>query len=1036
MSIAEKISKFLLNGQCVFLEASAGTGKTTTLVQTVKILLEKKILLDEQKILLLTFTEKATLEIQEKLISHLEKSEKNFLHQVQIKTIDSFFLFILKNFFILTGVEVEDYVSEEIIGRKILEKLFRKDWLENPWFYEKIIKLTLMENTKIFLNFQELYEKIIKLGIIATDLGYDIQTMKEKTVFDLENTFSIENLTSLKNDFFNLFESWHQEKEAFHEKTSLYSFSQAMRKVTELAKENQKLLSEIKKNYAFVFIDEFQDTNQAQWEAFERLFIANGIPICTVGDPKQSIYEFRGADLGNYLTIRENIKNNNSSSSWIFQELKENYRSSEKLITALNQFFSDFPENQFFLMGQFLSYSPVEAKARVEEKYKNFLQNENPFTIVDISDLKNPQDKNLKKEDLKKILSIYTAQKIHELKQKYNLSYSDFAVLIEKRNFFDSIYPIFNQYQIPYFFYKQKGLFLSKAAKNLLVLLETLLDMDTRFNRLGFLTSFLGESINHVYWGDIDLDKQEFFFKLARLAKQRNWAEFFSMLSQSTVWYYLKNYYPEELNHQKESYRQILELAQEFAFKKDCHIRELIEYLQRLAISSDQEYSEDFYRIENKDAVKIITIHQSKGLEFPFVFCFFDLNKKYAYEFPTFIKKIQGKEIVTKILLTKSEENKNEVREKIHQEDRRLIYVALTRAKYGLWTFVLEPKKDKKGNPSIESHTLQNYWEKLKKQNLQSYIKIEKFMLPEENQIKFSQFDEQKFCKKMVSLALPKKEIWYNEEITKLKEEVYSNTFSVHSYSSLAKDKEIEFSYIEEEDYGEETSVLEEEEKILALPHGKKIGSFLHEILERIPFSFFKNRDFYNIWEELSQNIDHPINSLLYDMLKKYNFLPIEKNLSLKNKIQIIFQNELVKSMVKESLLVVYNTLKAKLPSLNISLSDLEENQFLREVGFLYLSKTSELEKVRINQDYIKGNMDLVFIHKNKIYFADYKSNNVPVEKIYQVNDELYSLQQTIYEKAINLFANWKNCQYGGWFYIYLRLTKPNSSRGIISKIV
>ena len=103
----------------------------------------------------------------------------------------------------------------------------------------------------------------------------------------------------------------------------------------------------VRKKYSCAIVDEFQDTDRRQWAIFSHFFMDSPIHRLTlIGDPKQSIYSFRGADIFTYLKAKKNILEKASNSLFV---LKKNFRSSEKMIAGLNNIFGSdmwFPENQ------------------------------------------------------------------------------------------------------------------------------------------------------------------------------------------------------------------------------------------------------------------------------------------------------------------------------------------------------------------------------------------------------------------------------------------------------------------------------------------------------------------------------------------------------------------------------------------------------------------------------------------------------------------------------------------------------------------
>lgn len=124
-------------------------------------------------------------------------------------------------------------------------------------------------------------------------------------------------------------------------------------------------VSHVRKKYSAAIIDEFQDTDNVQWEIFQKLFFEESIKaLYLVGDPKQSIYRFRKADVYTYLKARDFL-----GEKCLYQ-LDTNFRSSKSLIGALNALFArdwlHLPK-----VGRSLPYHPVKAGAKVESDFED-----------------------------------------------------------------------------------------------------------------------------------------------------------------------------------------------------------------------------------------------------------------------------------------------------------------------------------------------------------------------------------------------------------------------------------------------------------------------------------------------------------------------------------------------------------------------------------------------------------------------------------------------------------------------------------------
>lgn len=287
--------------------AGPGTGKTTLITEKIKYLLNKDI--SEDKILALTFTNKAAEEMGERVqrtfIGENNKSSK-------VST--------LKN----------------STNQKFTAKTFHSFALDLIEEYKKNIPLISKEYTLIEENNQTLFflENLDKFNLKSieiknnhTSIAYELQSAISKlkdfgiTLKELDK----ENFTDIqtKLDIFSAYLAYEKYKQKHH----LIDFGDIINYIYELLKTNKKIRDEVTNKYKYILVDEFQDTNKIQLEII-KLISKNNITI--VGDQKQSIYSFRGANYKNLDLFKSHFKN--------YEEiyLTQNYRSSKNVLENIN----------------------------------------------------------------------------------------------------------------------------------------------------------------------------------------------------------------------------------------------------------------------------------------------------------------------------------------------------------------------------------------------------------------------------------------------------------------------------------------------------------------------------------------------------------------------------------------------------------------------------------------------------------------------------------------------------------------------------
>jgi len=441
-------------------------------------------------------------------------------------------------------------------------------------------------------------------------------------------------------------------------------------------------------------VDEFQDTNFAQAQLVS-LLAGEKANLVVVGDDDQSIYKFRGASVSNILKFQEKYPNAKQVT------LQENYRSTQEILDlAYNFIQKNNPER-------------LEPKLGINKKLKS-----NTKEVGEI--------KVLEAEDLSGELNM-VAKKILDLKTSEN-SWNDFAVLIRSRAAADELLPVFTKTHIPFTFASNKGLYKKPIILDILAYLRLLdnahestflyrvltlpkfslkyedlsavLQVSTKKTlslyeslNLGLTSAELSEEANKK----IKLLK-EALSKHADLMKTSTALEMFvfliadlgieAKLKEET----LENAESRELLDQ--FYKKIEE------FEKENENKSLHSFLNNLnlELQSGEEGEIKFDPNLGPESLKIFTVHAAKGLEFKYVF----IVNLVEQRFPTREKKesIEIPSALVKDILPEGD---------FHlQEERRLFYVGLTRAKthlYLSWAKDYGGVKTKKPSPFlVETH--------------------------------------------------------------------------------------------------------------------------------------------------------------------------------------------------------------------------------------------------------------------------------------------------------------------------------------------
>lgn len=310
------------------LTAGAGSGKTTVLVQRYLALL--KTGLEPKNILAVTFTNEAAEELRERILAHLKSEEAStetlldLENTPYIGTIHSFCYLVLEQFgSVLNLPLIESITSPFEIASRF--DLAYRIWLE-----------TLEEKTLSGLLH---YFSHQELRATAKHLFHNHFVLRQSLERSNGDDFGRKIVRRLYDVLKPLF---YQIENELHRKGQ-YTFNDletlALRIFTESHVARQRLQDQFKS----ILIDEFQDTSRLQWNILQNLLGNNWKKLFIVGDPKQSIYGFRHADVSLFRLVSEEVSNR----AGLLHELNTNFRTQRSLLASLNEMtqrlFEDFP---------------------------------------------------------------------------------------------------------------------------------------------------------------------------------------------------------------------------------------------------------------------------------------------------------------------------------------------------------------------------------------------------------------------------------------------------------------------------------------------------------------------------------------------------------------------------------------------------------------------------------------------------------------------------------------------------------------------
>ena len=613
----------------VLILAGAGSGKTRVLTTRIAHLMEDKNV-QAANILAITFTNKAAIEMRERVEETIKELDTK---DMWITTFHSCCVRILRK-----GINRIGYNRSFVIYDSSDQITLIKDCLKELNLSDKVFEpksvISVISSAKDKLQspskFRDLYKNDVRMSKIADIYALYQDRLKRNSALD---------------------------------------FDDLIYKTVELFKEDPETLEFYRSRFKYIMVDEYQDTSKAQYELIKMLARQHQ-NICVVGDDDQSIYGWRGADIRNILEFEKDYDNVHTV------KLEQNYRSTQVILDAANTVISN----------------------NIERKRKKLWSEQKDGELIKIQ---------LSLDELDE--SEFIANTIYRLKKRDRRKFSEFAVLYRANAQARPIEDALNRSQIPYNIYGGTKFYERKEIKDLIAYLRVIQNPqdDISLKRIinvprrgiGLRTiekvedraSLKQESLYSVL---IDIESNSDISSKAR----KSISDFVDLMGTLRT---IKEVYPvskliekvldtsgyidelkkdskkEESEDRIENLKEFISVALEF--EQNSEEKDLETFLTTVALTS--ESSDD----EEDDRVSLMTIHTSKGLEFPVVF----LAGMEEKLFP-----------ISRAITS--------MRESDIEEERRLCYVGITRAKEELY-MTLTQKRTLYGktNQSIASRFIE-----------------------------------------------------------------------------------------------------------------------------------------------------------------------------------------------------------------------------------------------------------------------------------------------------------------------------------------
>jgi exodeoxyribonuclease V beta subunit len=781
----------------------------------------------------------------------------------------------------------------------------------------------------------------------------------------------------------------------------------------------KSLAATLRDRYRVTLIDEFQDTDELQWKIFRQLFLEGdgGNTVYVVADPKQAIYGFRGADVHAYLDACTQLEKSGATTV----HLRENFRSTGAMIEACNLLFDQNADPPLFT-GQITYDHPVECGRPALAAIGANGQPVVPVTLMKFQ----PRDSRSKfSRYMREAIGLRIAREIRRIisepahaieicdagQQPRKVTARNIYVLTRSNRDSAEISQYLRRVGVPFAFYKEDGLFQTREAIFILDVLRGIDEPGRRSNRLkAWASPFFAVEYDDLARLDDERNSQPMLdrlFEWRALAEAGRFADLFdALLHRSGL--VERELLLSDGRRQLTNYEHIFEILTQQASRHGISLAEMIELLdayiaERAAPPGDDS---NVQRVEDdRDAVQIMTIHKSKGLEADVVALY---GGFFANNFPDPVTVYHlGNERRLAIGKRARDMEKIAITRERDEEDQRLLYVALTRARAKLILLYIPNDTLSRGHDVSGSYKQLNDRVRV----LDREVPLNP-LLTIETAISSSTDSEPEPAQALSALDQSILRDWLAlTSRTGVPTAEFADLGAKHrgllieSYTSLQA--------ADPDDFKTSVDAIEARADNVDLPGGRDVGIFLHEAIEKLDFKSLGDAPTLETWMARED-----VRDLFATAMRRHG---------VNDPRWLLRGREIVFNALTVPVALGATVLKGGLYRL----------PEIREMEFAY--PIPELHHARLGDDpggawtvgrgYIKGFIDLVFRRDNLMYFADWKGDLLQsyepaavarhVDRHYRLQARIYSLG-VVRLLAIRTERDY-NSKFGGLLYVFLR---------------
>ncbi len=838
----------------------------------------------------------------------------------------------------------------------------------------------------------------------------------------------------------------------------------------------ERFAAAIRRRFRIALIDEFQDTDPVQYDIFTRIFADPATMMLMVGDPKQSIYAFRGADIFAYLDVTGRLREEQRPT------LIRNFRSSPELLRAINVLFA----NSLPFADPQIRYNPAESGAPSGK----LLIDDVDVAVAPLQLWRVDGEKKLGRGKAEKILTAATASRIAGIlglsregraclrtdRGEVAVAASDIAVLTNNHRQAAAMRRELVVRGVNAVIQKSASVFAAPEATELFHILDAIVNPgDLKALRTALLTSLFAQPAGLIAASREESADDSIWEKwLECFGEYRQYWEkdgfirmFRSVLDTETgasATVRINILRQPDGERKLTNVLHLAEVLHNISRNGMMGMAAVLEWLRR-QLQDPEESSEYEQRLESDDdAVKIMTVFKSKGLQFPIVFCPFTWergfkgSKKPGVKLEDFIFHAPDAAGQWQPQLYLGDDPPVPVRLNYYREQLselvRLFYVAVTRAKY--LCVIADGNISDADDSALRYLMTEGYAD-----NLNAYLldpaAEELYSVP----VEWEEAGIEVLSPPSQDVFLPPPVAASELTLMPWPENVAVPRHSgVMSFSSLTEGAHSAQAHDPDRDDlaeavaipAEMADVREELPLIAGFPRGAVSGDCVHQIFELLDFSLFRRPDWHSRPEVLT---------LLEHKLRRFGYIPVADGSSEYEEIYRLRMGQLLEMFgnvmttplgvgEKDFRLCILNPddYLAEMDFFFKVARDIDKNavnQTMRQLGLLdyrndfdAIVNSAELGFKSGNgprRGFMTGKIDLLFRHDGKYYLLDWKTTCLgdryldyrPQAMLRNMFDASYVLQYYIYTLAVDKYLRHRMRDYdyethfGGVFYLYVR---------------